>query len=139
MVAQWANSLEKPLKGTGESVENELVNVCLAIAKQIIRREISLDAGHIVAVIREAIAALPVSSQKMRVHLHPGDASMVRGILSDVNEDVSWKIVEDPALHRGDCRIITEYSQVDATLETRLAAIAAKIMGGEREDDKGAG
>lgn len=131
-----ANRLEKPLKDAGESVENELLNLCLAVAKQIIRREISLDAGHIVAVIREAVAALPVSSQKVRVYLHPGDAGMVRGILSDVNDDISWKIVEDPALHRGDCRILTEYSQVDATLETRMAAIAAKLMGGEREDDK---
>jgi flagellar assembly protein FliH len=132
-----ANSLEKPLKDAGESVENELVSVCLAIAKQIIRREISLDSGHVVAVIREAISALPVSSQKMRVHLHPGDAEVVRSILKDSDEDISWKIVEDPALNRGDCRIVTEYSQVDATLETRLAVIAAKIMGGERKDDKG--
>lgn len=133
-----ANMLEKPLKDAGDAVENELLTLCLDIARQIIRREISLDSGHIVAVIREAISALPVSSQKMRVHLHPGDADVVRSVLSDSNEDFSWKIVEDPMLSKGDCKIVTEYSQVDATLDKRLAAIAAKIMGGERAgDDKG--
>jgi len=133
-----ANMLEKPLKDAGDSVENELLTLCLAIARQIIRREISLDSGHIVAVIREAISVLPVSSQKMRVHLNPGDAGVVRTVLSDSSEEFSWKIVEDPMLSKGDCRIATEYSQVDATLDKRLAAIAAKIMGGERAgDDKG--
>lgn len=132
-----ANSLEKPLKDAGETIEDELLSLCLAIAKQIIRREISLDAGHIVAVIREAVSALPVSSQKMRVHLHPEDAGVVRSVLSDSHEEISWKIVEDPALTRGGCRIVTEHSQVDATLDRRLAEIATKIFGGEREDDHG--
>jgi flagellar assembly protein FliH len=133
-----ANMLEKPLKDTGDAVENELLSLCLAIARQIIRREISVDSGHIVAVIREAISVLPVSSQKMQIHLHPDDAGTVRSVLSDSNDELSWKIVEDPMLSKGDCRIVTEYSQVDATLDRRLAAIAAKIMGGERAgDDKG--
>jgi len=39
-------------------------------------------------------------------------------------------------LVRGGCKIITDNSQIDATLEKRLAMIAAKLMGGEREYDK---
>ena len=50
-----ANSLQDPLKETDEKIEHELVLLCLAIAKQIIRREITLDPGHIISVIREAL------------------------------------------------------------------------------------
>ena len=131
-----ANLLEKPLKDTDDQLEQELLLLCMAVAKQIIRREITLDPGHIVAVIREAISALPLSSQKMRICLHPGDADVVRSFLSESNEDISWKIVEDPALVRGDCKVVTENSQIDASLEKRLAIIAAKLIGGEREDDQ---
>ena len=87
-------------------------------------------------VIRESISALPMSSQKMRIRLHPKDAEAARDFLSESGEDISWQIVEDPALARGDCKVVTENSQIDASIETRLGEIAAKIMGGEREDDK---
>lgn len=131
-----ANLLEKPLKEADEKMEEELVSLCLTISKQIIRREITMDHGHIIAVIREAIASLPMSSQKMRICLHPEDAGVARSVLSESNEDISWRIVEDPTLGRGDCKVITENSQIDATLDKRLAIIAAKIMGGERQSDK---
>jgi flagellar assembly protein FliH len=36
---------------------------------------------------------------------------------------------------RGDCRVVTENSRVDATIENRLAAIMANTLGGEREED----
>lgn len=132
-----ANLLEKPLKDTGEETEKELVSLSLAIAKQIIRREITLDSGHIVSVIREAISALPISSQKIRIRLHPEDAEVVRTVLSDSNDEISWQLVEDPSLKRGDCKVITENSQIDASLDNRLAIIATKILGGERQSDKG--
>lgn len=131
-----AGLLENPLKETGDKLEQELVLLCLAIAKQIIRREISLDPGHIIAVIREAVSALPMLSKKIRICLHPEDAKLVRSVLLETKEDVPWSIVEDPALVRGGCKIITDNSQIDATLEKRLAMIAAKLMGGEREYDK---
>lgn len=131
-----ANSLERPLKDVDEELEQELLLLCMAVARQIIRREVTLDPGHIIAVIREAISSLPLFSQKMRIRLHPEDAGVARSFLSESGEDISWQIVEDPALARGDCKIVTENSQIDASLEKRLAMIAAKIMGGEREDDQ---
>lgn len=131
-----ANLLERPLKDSDDRLEQELLQLCLAVARQIIRREITLDSGHIIAVIREALSALPMYSQKMRIRLHPEDADRVRSYLSESGEDISWQIVEDPALTRGDCKVVTEFSQVDASLDKRLGAIAAKIMGGERKDDQ---
>ena len=130
-----ANLLEKPIKETEEKIENEIVLLCLAIAKQIIRREITTDPGHIIAVIREAVSALPSVAQKIRILLHPDDVVLVRSVLAEFNEDVSWRIVDDLALTRGDCKVVTENSQVDATLEKRLAMIAAKLLGDERTHD----
>ena len=131
-----ANLLERPLKEADEQLEQELLLLCMAVARQIIRREVTLDPGHIIAVIREAISALPMSSQKMRIRLHPEDAGVARSFLSESGEDIAWQIIEDPALARGDCKIVTENSQIDASIEKRLAMIATKIMGGEREDDQ---
>jgi flagellar assembly protein FliH len=131
-----ANALHQPIKENDEKIEKEIILMCLAIAKQIIRREITLDSGHIIAVIREALSALPVSSQKVRIRLHPDDVVVVRSVITELNEDVSWNIVDDLALMRGDCKVVTENSQVDATLDKRLSVIAAKLLGDERGHGK---
>ena len=131
-----ANALHNPIKQTDEIIENEIVMMCMSIAKQIIRREISLDSGHIISVIREALAALPVASQKVRIFLHPDDVVLVRKGLAELNDDISWSVVDDLTLTRGGCKVTTENSQIDATLETRIAMIASKILIDERSNDK---
>lgn len=131
-----ANALQKPLKELDEEVENEVIQLCLAIAKQMIRREINLDSGHIISMVREALAALPVASQQVHISVHAEDAVVVRRVLVDSNQGAAWNIVNDVTLSRGGCKVVTEYSQIDATLETRMGKIAAKILGNDRSNDK---
>ncbi|ESS73332.1 flagellar assembly protein FliH/type III secretion system HrpE [Methyloglobulus morosus KoM1] len=129
-------SLSEPFKTLDEEVENELVKLTIAIATQIIRREIKLDPGQVIAAVREAINVLPLSSQKIMLYLHPEDAGLVRSVLSLDEMSTPWGITEDPLITRGGCRVDTDVSHVNATVENRLAAVVATILGGERERDK---
>lgn len=128
-------SLSEPFKRLDEEVEKELVKLVIGIATQIIRREIKLDPGQIVAVVQETIKVLPLASQKVSLKLHPEDAELVRSVLALDEMSSSWSIVEDPLITRGGCKVDTEISHVDATVEHRLAAVIANILGGEREHD----
>ncbi|MDI1230933.1 MAG: flagellar assembly protein FliH [Methylobacter sp.] len=128
-------SLSEPFKLLDEEVEKELVKLAIGIATQIIRREIKLDPGQIVAVVRETINVLPLASQKISLKLHPEDAELVRSALALDEMSPSWKIVEDPLITRGGCAVDTDISHVDATVEHRLAAVISAILGGEREHD----
>jgi len=129
-------SLSEPFKTLDEEVENELVKLTIAIATQIIRREIKLDPGQVIAAVREAINVLPLSSQKIMLYLHPEDAGLVRSVLSLDEMSTPWGITEDPLITRGGCRVDTDVSHVNATVENRLAAVVATLLGGERERDK---
>jgi flagellar assembly protein FliH len=51
-------------------------------------------------------------------------------------EEHAWKVVDDPVLARGGCKVLTDTSQIDASLETRLTAILATVLGGERSHDR---
>lgn len=128
-------SLSDPFKSLDEEVEKELVKLAIAIATQIIRREIRLDPGQIIAAVRETISVLPLASQKISLKLHPEDAELVRSALALDEMSPSWSLVEDPLITRGGCKVDTEVSHVDATVEHRLAAVIATILGGERERD----
>jgi len=128
-------SLSEPFKHLDEEVEKELVKLSIAIATQMIRREIKLDPGQIVAVIRESINVLPLASQKISLKLHPEDAELVRSALALDEMSPSWTIIEDPLITRGGCEVNTDISHVNATVEHRLAAVIATLLGGERESD----
>lgn len=129
-------ALARPFEELDEQVEQELVRLALAIAQQLVRREIKADPGQIVAIAREALAALPVGARAVRLHLHPEDAQLVAEVLSLGEGQRPWELVEDPVLTRGGCRVVTESSRIDATVEARLAALAAAVLGGQREGDR---
>ncbi|RRQ20921.1 flagellar assembly protein FliH [Thiohalobacter thiocyanaticus] len=128
-------TLARPLEQLDETVEQELVDLVVLIARQLIRRELRTEPGEILAVIREAMALLPLAATNVRLLLHPEDAELVRTNLSMNSEEQAWKVVEDPVIARGGCKVISDTSQIDATVENRLNAVISRLLGGERADD----
>jgi flagellar assembly protein FliH len=125
--------LAKPFEVLNAEVERELLTLAMALARQIVRRELKTDPTQIIGIIRDAIAALPVAAREVRVHLHPEDAAVVRQNLAPTESERAWTMIEDPVMARGGCRITTTTSRIDARLETRLAAILSELMGTERQ------
>lgn len=133
--AELANILEalnKPLEALDDEVEKELVDLAIAIARQLIRREIKLDPGQVVAAVREAVNIIPLASQKVSLSLHPEDAELVRSVFVLDEISPAWIISEDPLITRGGCKVDTDISHVDATVEKRLAAVIAQVLGDQR-------
>jgi flagellar assembly protein FliH len=131
--------LAKPFEELDAEVERELLTLAMALARQIVRRELKADPTQIIGIIREAISALPVAAREVRVHLHPEDAAVMRQNLAPTESERAWQIVEDPVMARGGCQITTATSRVDARLETRLGAILSELMGTERHSSSARG
>lgn len=128
-------SLSDPLSDLDDQVMEELVTLVMTIARHMIRREIKTDPGEIIGVVREALNSLPVATRDISIYLNPEDTVLVQEALSLSGDGESYKIVEDPAMSRGGCRIVTDTSRVDASIEKRLTALVTQLMGGERESD----
>jgi flagellar assembly protein FliH len=125
--------LAKPFEELDTEVERELLTLAMALARQIVRRELKTDPTQIIGIIRDAIAALPVAAREVRVHLHPEDAAVVRAHLAPTENERAWTIIEDPVMARGGCQISSATSRIDARLETRLGGILSELMGNERQ------
>ena len=130
---QLLQALARPFDKLDESVEQQLVELAISIAKQLFRREIRVEPTHVIGVVRGAIRLLPIASRNVQVLLHPEDAALVRETLAPADGELAWSIVEDPLTTRGGCRITTDNSQVDATAESRLQAVISAVAGDERE------
>ena len=135
LLAEMLDSLAHPFEQLDENVEQQMVSLSLAIARQLVRRELKADPGQVIGAVHEALAVLPVGSQDVKVCLHPDDAVLMRDAIAQSDSDRNWSLVDDPSLKRGDCRILTKVSQIEATLEKRLTAVVSKLLGGEREKD----
>jgi len=133
------DSLARPLDACDEEVQQQLAALAIAVARQVIRRELQTQPGEVVAVIREALDMLPLNASDVRVHLHPEDAALLREMLKDSPGsspgEMAWRLVEDAAVERGGCRVVTSRSRIDATVERRLNALGSRILGGNREQD----
>lgn len=129
--------LQAPLRMLDEQVVTEFVSLAMVLARQIIRRELKADPTHIVGIVREVVGQLPISARTVRVHLHPDDAGIFRESIA-LDKNSVWQIVDDPSLNHGDCKVMTESSQIDASVERRLTAAVATLLGGDRSGEAAA-
>lgn len=118
--------LQQPLAALNQQVEQELAELALAIARQVVREQLDLHPENILGVVREAVAALPSAARQLRLHLHPEDAHLVAESLPGLSE-ASWQIIEDAGIARGGCLLESGSTRVDARVETRLAEAADRL------------
>ncbi len=130
--------LAQPLATLDEELVESVAELALLIARHLVRRELRAAPGEVVGVVRETLRHLPVAGRATTVRLNPEDVEIVRGALSLGEEIGTWRLEPDPLIARGGCIVETESSRIDASVESRLAAIASRMFGGERESDRGA-
>jgi flagellar assembly protein FliH len=131
------NALSRPLANVDDEVHSQIAELAVALARGIVRRELRTDPTQIIGIVRETVLLLPASARGVRVVLHPEDASLVRQRLPVNGPDQAWSISEDPVLARGDCRVFTEFAQIDARVESRLSEAIAALLGEERAKSRG--
>jgi flagellar assembly protein FliH len=112
-----------------QTLAGDVLSVGLELAKQIVRSALRVKPDLVIAVVREAISSLPGLSEHTVLLLNPADAAMVRQALADdpAVATLPWKIVEDPHIERGGCRLETPTTEVDAALETRWRRVVASL------------
>lgn len=133
------DALAEPASEIDNATERELVELTLSLARQVIRRELHTQPGEVVGIVREALALLPLAARDVRVALHPEDVVLVRETLGE--PEGRWRLEEDPRVSRGGCLVSTPQSRIDATVEHRIALLAAELLGDDRQsvatDDSG--
>lgn len=115
---QLMQQLFEPIAAQDQAIEKALLTLLVDLAKEVIRRELTLDSSQITLMVREALKLLPVGSDQVRIHINPQDFAQIKALRERHEEH--WRILEDEQLLPGGCRIETEFSRLDASIETRL-------------------
>ena len=107
--------------------EHQMLQLALAIAKRILRREVALDPDLMVAMARVALDRLG-DSPTAKIRLHPDDYAVIveRSEPPLASEHVS--VVADAAVSRGSCLIESDFGFVEAGVEAQFEAIAIALF-----------
>ncbi|MBD8494729.1 flagellar assembly protein FliH [Pseudomonas syringae] len=122
---QVMRQLLDPLAGQDAQIEKAMVHLVEHIARQVIQRELQTDSQQITHVLRDCLKLLPMGANNLRIFVNPQDFDLIKVLRERHEED--WKIFEDDALLPGGCRIETEHSRIDASIETRIKQAIARM------------
>jgi len=119
-------NLFEPIAEQDTQIEKSLVALVQHVTRQVIQRELAIDSSQLEHVMREALKLLPLGVENVRLYVNPQDFAQVKALRERHEE--TWRIVEDEALLPGGCRVETEHSRIDATVETRIAQATAQLL-----------
>jgi flagellar assembly protein FliH len=125
-------AVAEPLLALDEHVRTQLTELAIVIARHVLRRELRMDPAQVIAIVRDTVGLLPAATPDVRVVMHPEDAALLRDKLSLPQGEGAWTLFEDPTVSRGGCRVTAGVSQIDARVESRMAAVISALLGEER-------
>ncbi len=122
--------LFEPIAEQDQQLEVTLVRLVSHMVREVIQRELVSDSSQIRQVLREALKLLPMGADNVRIQVNPQDFETIKALRERHEE--SWRILEDDSLLPGGCRIESEHSQIDASVETRLAQALKQLFEQQR-------
>lgn len=126
-VSVLLGGIETALHQIEKTTSEELLNLALEVSRQMLRHALKVRPELLLPIVRSVMESLPQHSQHPHLHIHPEDAELVRQHLPTELTLGGWKVVEDPRIERGGCRVETAAATVDATLANRWRIVAAAL------------
>jgi flagellar assembly protein FliH len=105
------------------AVEHEVVELALAVAARILRREAQMDPLLLTGAVRVALGQLSGSTQ-VRLHVPPGELDLWTETVALLPKlAVQPTVLAGAGMRLGDCRIKTDLGSVDLGIRSQLGEI----------------
>ncbi len=126
---QLLDALAQPLAVADAETERVLVALTLEAARRIAQQELNLDPAKVAAVVRDAVASLGSAPRHVAVYVHPDDYAALAEVFADeTRSSEGWRLVADPEVLAGGCRVESEQASVVASLDARAAGLAHTLL-----------
>ncbi|MFP2238813.1 flagellar assembly protein FliH [Pseudescherichia vulneris] len=111
-------SMESFMANYEQRRREELLQLVEKVTRQVIRCELTLHPTQILTLVEEALSALPQQPEQVKVLLNSEEH---RRISEAEPEKVAyWGLTADPDLPPGECRVITNTTEMDVGCQHRL-------------------
>lgn len=125
--AALAGSLSRQLEELEDQAAHAVGATAVRLARQVVRQQLDEQPSMVAGVAREAVNAVLMSATRIVVRIHPDDHELVATGAAEALQARGARLLPDPAITRGGCRIESDVGAVDATLEARWARASASL------------
>lgn len=119
-VEKLANELRNALTQEQHERHQDLMELVRKTARQVIRCELTLNPAQLLNLAEEALATLPRKQQEVRILLNPEEHERIAQMAPERAQH--WQLVADERLAPGECRVVTEQTEIDVGCQQRLDA-----------------
>jgi len=120
---ELAEDMARPFRSMDQLVARELTQMAMLLAEKIVRRELIISSDVVTEIVAETMLTLSSIEGEIEIFLNPKDAALVRELAPDLFEGISWKLIETSELLPGGCRVKTQVSFIDASVEKQMENI----------------
>ncbi len=120
-------SIGRELDGLQQELAASVARVATALARRVVRSELATEPERVAKVAAEAVDALLLSARHIVVRVHPDDVALVSAGAGETIAARGARLVADPALERGGCRVESDIGGVEAQVGERWRQAAASL------------
>lgn len=110
-----------------QEAERDVVQISLAIARRVLRREIQVDREAVLGLVKAAFENASAREVTL-VRVHPAHSAKVAEYLRGIGAPQAIEVKPDAALEMGGVVVETGRGTVDASLETQLEEISNGLV-----------
>ena len=129
-------NLQKLFAYSREHIAQEIIDVSIDLAKAITYRSIEKQPDIIFDVVEKALEQVPILQLPAKILLNPLDAALIEANQGRSLSEGGWRIVSDPSISRGGCKLETGSNDVDATVEKRFEKMMASLGKHQQESSE---
>lgn len=127
-LSQISRALFEPVEQQDDALEEALLQLVQNICSRVVHRELKLDSGSILTVVKEAINCLVPGTERVRIHLNPVDTDFVIKSLKESGDmGENWNFLAHQTISPGGCIVDTDNAVIDARAEKRLATVIRQV------------
>ncbi len=138
-IANVVQSLQESLAAMQQRMAQDVLALACDIAREVVRRELSVSPDVLEPVVREAVGMLVAEGRPAMVRLNPADMGAVEQPLRDeMGAGIQW--VADAAVPAGGCLVESGGTVVDGSVDKRweraIASLGLESPWQERGDER---
>lgn len=126
-LAELLTAMEARLAQAEQAMAQQVLALACGLARQIVRRELTVDTAALEPVIREALGMLVMDGKAAVIKLHPQDWEVLEAPLKAAFPLPTLTWLSDTGVERGGCRVESGGTVIDGTLSKRWERAVANL------------
>ena len=126
-MAELFASAQTQLAESEQAIARGVLELACDLARQVLRRELSVNPNVLQPVVREALGMLSVDHKAAALRLHPQDMDVLGDDLQQQFSNLAITLVPDTTLTPGGCQVEAAGAVIDGTVERRWQRAVASL------------